>query len=74
MSKHIDIVPIWLRIIIGFLALMNIAFGVMGYFDMSVLFNNGAGLNLSNTILKNASFEFAAKESGNWIGIRNCSC
>ncbi len=61
MSKHIDFVPKWLRILIGVLALMNIAFGIMGYFDMSVLFPDGTGIDLTNAILKNASYEFAAR-------------
>jgi hypothetical protein len=61
MSKQADNVPQWVRIAVGILALMNIAFGVMGYFDMSLLFKNGAGLDLTSTILKNASFEFAAR-------------
>ena len=60
MSKHIDLVPKWLRIVVGVLALLNILFGVMGYFDMSILFKDGSGLDLTNAILKNASYEFAA--------------
>ncbi|NVN94007.1 MAG: hypothetical protein HXX18_01860 [Bacteroidetes bacterium] len=61
MTTHIDFVPKWLRILVGILALMNIAFGVMGYFDMTVLFPNGNGIDLSSAIIKNASFEFAAR-------------
>jgi hypothetical protein len=61
MTTHIDIVPKWLRILVGVLALMNIAFGVMGYFDMSVLFPNGNSIDLTSAIIKNASFEFAAR-------------
>jgi hypothetical protein len=61
MSKQLDNVPKWVRIAVGILALLNIAFGLMGYFDMSLLFKNGAGLDLTNIILKNASYEFAAR-------------
>ena len=61
MTTHIDFVPKWLRILVGVLALMNIAFGVMGYFDMTVLFPNGNGIDLTSAIIKNASFEFAAR-------------
>ena len=69
MSKYIDIVPKWLRIIVGILALLNILFGVMGYFDMSVLFKDGLGLDLTNAILKNASYEFAARNLAIGLGL-----
>ena len=61
MTSHIDIVPKWVRIVVGVLALMNIAFGVMGYFYMSVLFPNATGFDLTNSIFTHASFEFAAR-------------
>ncbi|MFP5041735.1 hypothetical protein [Parasediminibacterium sp. JCM 36343] len=69
MSKHIDIVPKWLRIVVGILAILNILFGVMGYFDMSLLFKNGSGLDLTNAILKNASYEFAARNLAIGLGL-----
>ena len=69
MSKHIDIVPKWLRIVVGILALLNILFGLMGYFDMSVLFKDGSGLDLTNAILKNASYEFAARNLAIGLGL-----
>ncbi|PQJ08968.1 hypothetical protein CJD36_021400 [Flavipsychrobacter stenotrophus] len=69
MSKHIDIVPKWLRIVVGILALLNILFGVMGYFDMSILFKDGTGLDLTNAILKIASFEFAARNLAIGLGL-----
>jgi hypothetical protein len=69
MSKHIDIVPKWLRIVVGVLALLNILFGVMGYFDMSLLFKDGSGLDLKNAILKNASYEFAARNLAIGLGL-----
>jgi hypothetical protein len=61
MSKSIDHVPSWVRITVGILALLNIAFGVAGYFDIGVLFHSGTGIDLSNSLIKNASFEFAAR-------------
>ncbi len=61
MSKYIDNVPSWVRILVGLLALVNLAFGVMSYLDMSLLFKNGAGLDLGNSILRNASYEFASR-------------
>jgi hypothetical protein len=61
MSAKIDNVPKWVRITVGALALLNLAFGVMSYIDMSVLFKDGAGLDLSNAVLKHANYEFAAR-------------
>jgi hypothetical protein len=69
MSKHIDMVPKWLRILVGVLALLNIMFGVMGYIDMSLLFKDGSGLDLTNAILKNASYEFAARNLAIGLGL-----
>ena len=69
MSNHVDFVPKWLRIFVGVLALLNILFGVMGYFDMSLLFKNGSGLDLTNAILKNASYEFAARNLAIGLGL-----
>ena len=69
MSKHIDIVPKWLRIVVGVLVLLNIFFGVMGYFDMTQLFKDGSGLDLTNAILKNASYEFAARNLAIGLGL-----
>lgn len=69
MSKHIDIVPKWLRIVVGILALLNILFGVMGYFDMTQLFKDGSGLDLTNAILKNASYEFAVRNLAIGLGL-----
>ena len=61
MTAHIDIVPKWTRILVGILALLNIAFGLMSYFDLTVLFHNTTGLDLANAAIKNASYEFAAR-------------
>ena len=61
MTTHIDFVPKWLRIIVGILALLNIAFGLLSYFDISVLFPNGNSIDLKSALIKNASFEFAAR-------------
>ena len=69
MSTKIDLVPKWLRIIVGILALLNVLFGVMGYFDLSLLFKDGAGLDMTNAILKNASNEFAARNLAIGLGL-----
>ena len=69
MSNHIDFVPKWLRILVGALAALNILFGVMGYFDMSLFFKYGSGLDLTNAILKNASYAFAARNLAIGLGL-----
>ncbi len=62
MTSHIDIVPQWVRIVIGLLALANIAFGISGYFDSSALFQNGKeGIDLAGVAAKYASYEFASR-------------
>ena len=41
----------------------------MGYFDMSLLFKDGSGLDLTNAIIKNASYEFAARNLAIGLGL-----
>lgn len=69
MSGRMDIVPKWLRIVVGILALLNILFGAMGYFDTSLLFKDGSGLDLTNAVLKNASYEFASRNLAIGLGL-----
>jgi len=61
MAAHVDNVPKWVRIVVGIFAIFNIAFGVMCYFDMSILFHNATGLDLTNSALKHAGYEFASR-------------
>jgi hypothetical protein len=61
MSTHVDNVPRWVRIAVGVLAVLNIAYGVMSYLDMSLLFHEATGIDLTNPLIKNASHEFAAR-------------
>ncbi len=61
MTSHVDLVPKWIRAALGVLAVANIAFGAMGYADTSLLFHGGHGLDLTNPLLREASFEFAAR-------------
>jgi len=61
MSNQTDNVPKWVRIAVGILGLFNLAFGLMSYMNMSILFKDGTGLDLTNAILKNANYEFAAR-------------
>ena len=61
MSAHIDNVPKWVRIAVGILALINIAYGIKCYIDISTLFHPGTGIDLTNSVIKNAGYEFAAR-------------
>jgi hypothetical protein len=61
MSAHIDHVPRWVRIAVGFLAVVNIIFGVMCYLNISVLFPHPAGIDLTNVFIKHANYEFASR-------------
>ena len=61
MAAHTDNVPKWVRIVVGILAVVNIGFGVVGYFYTGLHFQGGAGIDLTNPIIKNASYEFASR-------------
>jgi hypothetical protein len=61
MSLYIDNVPKWVRIAVGILGVINIAYGVMSYVNINVLFHDGTGIDLTNSLIKNANFEFAAR-------------
>jgi uncharacterized membrane protein YhdT len=61
MAAHADNVPRWVRIAVGILAVLNIAYGVVGYLNMSVLFHAGTGIDFTNPLIKNANDEFASR-------------
>jgi hypothetical protein len=61
MSMHIDNVPRWVRIAVGIIGVINIAIGVMCYFDMRLLYHAATGVDLANPFIKNAGYEFAAR-------------
>ena len=57
-----NLVPNWVRITIGLLAVANIIFGISGYFNAQPLFQNSvAGIDLAGLGAKYAGFEFAAR-------------
>jgi hypothetical protein len=60
--QHSDIVPRWVRVVLGVLALANIAFGIMGYAGPAALFQNStAGIDLGGSGARYAGFEFASR-------------
>jgi len=62
MSDAAKLVPKWVRIFVGLLALANIAFGVSNYFGASALFqNSSAGVDLAGEAARFASYQFAAR-------------
>ena len=61
MSIHVDNVPKWVRVAVGVIAVINIAFGIMCYFDMHLLYHAGTGIDMNNPIIKSAGYEFASR-------------
>jgi hypothetical protein len=61
MGQHIDNVPRWVRIAVGVLAIFNVAFGVMTYVNIGVLFPHAAGIDLTNPFIRHANYEFASR-------------
>ena len=61
MGQHIDNVPRWVRIAMGIIALLSIAYGVICYWDIHSLFHNATGVDLSNWFIKNAGYEYASR-------------
>ena len=62
MNNNKSLVPTWVRIVVGLLALANIAFGVSNYFSAAALFqNNSVGVDLMSAAAKYASYEFGAR-------------
>lgn len=59
---NLILVPIWVKIIVGVLAVANIYFGILGYFSNKPLFENSTvGIDLAGSGAKFASFEFATR-------------
>ena len=61
-----NLVPKWVRIAVGLLALLTIAFGAMGYFSSGPLFGNES-VNTSLGWITRAMYEFSARNMA--IGI-----
>lgn len=57
-----NLVPRWTRMVVGLLALANLAFGISNYFKFDSLFQNSKeGVDLSSLGAKFASYEFGAR-------------
>jgi len=57
-----NLVPKWVRIFVGLLAIANIAFGVSNYFGASALFQNSSvGIDLAGAAARYAGYEFGAR-------------
>ncbi len=56
------LVPKWTRIVVGLLAVANVAFGASNYFKSDSLFQNSTiGIDLASTAAKFSSYEFGAR-------------
>ena len=57
-----NLVPNWVRIVIGLLALANIAYGISNYVKFDALFqNSNVGIDLTSMGAKYGSYEFGAR-------------
>jgi hypothetical protein len=66
----IKLVPVYLRIITGVLALANIVYGIIGYFKPSQIFENSTvGIDVKETGAKYAGFEYASRNLAIGIGL-----
>jgi len=62
MNNGKNLVPQWVRLFVGLLALANIAFGISNYFGASALFqNSSAGMDLMGAAARYAGYEFGAR-------------
>ena len=57
---HVDWVPRWVRLALGAVALMNVAFGIAGYLDGGLLFH-GAAVTAAPEVLRHASWDYSAR-------------
>lgn len=60
MSPNAKLVPIWVRIVSGLVALLNLAFGLSGYFNPTGIF---AGLTSRTPEILNAAYTFSARNT-----------
>jgi len=66
----IKLIPTYIRIIVGLLALANVVYGIIGYFKPSQIFENSkAGIDVSGTGAKYAGFEYASRNLAIGIGL-----
>lgn len=57
-----NLVPKWVRIFVGLLALLNIGYGISNYLGASALFqNSSAGIDLMSNAARFAGYEFGAR-------------
>ena len=61
MASPADLVPRWLRIVVGLLGLVNIAYGLIGYFSITSLYHDTTLIDTTNPVLRIASYEFSAR-------------
>jgi hypothetical protein len=65
-----NLIPLYVRIIAGVFALVNIVYGIVGYFKSSLLFENSAeGVDVKGTGAKYAGYEYASRNLAIGIGL-----
>jgi hypothetical protein len=60
MSPSARLVPTWVRIVSGVVALLNLAFGLSGYFNPTGIFS---GLTTRTPEILNAAYNFSARNT-----------
>jgi hypothetical protein len=60
MSPSAKLVPTWVRIVSGVVALLNLAFGLSGYFNPTGIFS---GLTSRTPEILNAAYNFSARNT-----------
>ena len=60
MSSTAKLVPIWVRIVSGIVALLNLAFGLSGYFNPTAIL---VGLTSRTPEVLNAAYTFSARNT-----------
>jgi hypothetical protein len=65
-----NLIPLYVRIIAGVFALVNIVYGIVGYFQPSHTFENSTdGVDLKGKGAKYASYEYSSRNVAMGIGL-----
>ena len=66
----IKLIPIYIRIMVGMLAIANVVYGIIGYFNPSQIFENSIeGIDISGRGAKYAGFEYASRNLAIGLGL-----
>jgi hypothetical protein len=67
---NVEMIPMYVRIIVGVFALANVGYGIAGYFKTSQIFENSTeGIDVSGAGAKYAGYEYASRNLAIGIGL-----